>query len=197
MAMKNSDFLLFDHFRSSGQLDDDVFCYWINEDATAAELIFGGIDYARINSEIVWIDAFDSDYWEASMGDIVIKGSDGLEQSRVSFNNPDLVAIYDTGSNQALLPDKEAVELNLALGFTQYAEFPKFYRIDCENYDTLPDFNFEFGGKVFTISRYDYVIPDYYARDAKGDFVAGSLCLVLFSLYLTTSQSSLVMQICR
>jgi hypothetical protein len=42
MGLKGNDNLLFDHFRSSGQLDSEVFCYWINEHATAAEIIFGG-----------------------------------------------------------------------------------------------------------------------------------------------------------
>jgi hypothetical protein len=66
LALKSSnnpngaDDLLFNHFRTSGILDSSIFCYWINEEATEAELIFGGVDYSRINSDIVY---FDVGFW--------------------------------------------------------------------------------------------------------------------------------------
>lgn len=89
LAMKQNrgqNDLLFNHFRESGQLDEEVFCYWINSDLTEAELIFGGIDYSRLNSDITWISALSDDaHWSATLGEIVIPQSNGICSS--SFNS--------------------------------------------------------------------------------------------------------------
>lgn len=151
--------LLFDHFEAAGNLDENVFCYWINKERTEAELILGGIDYGRNASELLWIPTLKDWHWTLSFGDILIHGSD--EVVALSFDSS-LSILFDTGSSVNYMSKVDAQRLHDAMHpefyiWTEAGEDDQ-YEIDCDLMDSIPDIEMTFGGHRFLIDSEDYMM---------------------------------------
>ncbi|KAL3897831.1 MAG: hypothetical protein SGCHY_003151 [Lobulomycetales sp.] len=170
MALQGSNEILFDYIRRTGDLDEEVFCYWISEDLTKAEIVFGGVDYSRLNSELSWIPMIEDDYhWAATLGP-AFSGN----QTIIPFGSPGQRVIFDTGASLNYFSHSDAARLNSFLGFSLSANYPGFYQIDCSQYDSLPELNFTFGEKNFQLRNHDYTL-------IFGNVNSNGLCLSLFS----------------
>jgi hypothetical protein len=168
LALQFSNDLLFPFYHKTGELDENVFCQWINEEETAAELIFGGIDYSRLNSKIEWIDVDpNAAHWSAPMSDIVLKNKQGNEVTRFSFGSSDAVALFDTGASLAFMDVDDAKVLNEwhvlyingnRLGFYRTINSGNYYKIDCDLVNQLPSLHVEWGGVLFNLTGSEYVL---------------------------------------
>ena len=67
-------------------------------------------------------------------------------------------AILDTGTSLNVGPTEESKAINEAIGAKEVIPGTGQYQVDCDVVDQLPPIEFEFGGKIFTLSGSDYIL---------------------------------------
>lgn len=157
--------LLVDQMIKQKQLDRPVFSFWISANGIDAQLTLGGIDRAKLASEITWIPLLIQKrypYWQTAFGDIKIES-----QTPSTFKIPaGMPAIFDSGTSFSYLPDAYASALNAALGASVYPAGSSDSSIsysfqNCPDRDTafsqLPDLILVFGGNEFKVTSREYM----------------------------------------
>lgn len=142
----------FYHMVNRGLIDQPIFSVWLNdadEDKdVGGELVFGGIDDSHFTGEIHWAHVRRKGYWEVDLEKVVFDG----EEVELEGTG----AAIDTGTSLIAVPTTISDLINKQIGAKK--NFAGQYVVDCEKVPSLPDFSFQFNGKLFTLKGSDYVL---------------------------------------
>lgn len=135
-----------------GLIDEPIFSFWLSDTEkdkeNGGELIFGGIDESRFTGDIHWAHVRRKGYWEVDLEKIVFDGED------VEMENTG--AAIDTGTSLIAMPVIMADLINKQIGAKK--NFAGQYTIECDKVPSLPDFSFQFNGKLFTLKGSEYIL---------------------------------------
>jgi len=129
-------------------VDEPVFAFYLGDDSTDSEVVFGGIDESHYTGKIFNLPLRRKAYWEVDLRSVTF-GKDTAEFS-------DTGAIVDTGTSLIALPTTIAELLNKEIGAKK--SFNGAYTIECDKRASLPDLTWNLGGYNFTITSFDYII---------------------------------------
>lgn len=145
----------FNNLVSQGLIDTAQFAFYLGNSAKdRGELVLGGTDPAHYTGDITWVNLLAPTYWEITLGGLTVDG--------VSYTDG-VKAIVDSGTS--ILTADSATVAAIAKSIGAKEIIAGEYMVAC-NYDTLPDFVFTIDGKDYTLTAYDYLLPD------------GDLCLL-------------------
>ncbi|KAI8897579.1 aspartic peptidase domain-containing protein [Globomyces pollinis-pini] len=128
-------------------------------------ITFGAVDHTHYTGAITWAPVIRKAYWEVEMSSVTFGGK--------KLNIKSQRAAIDTGSSLFALPTAEADAINTAIGATK--SWNGQYTVNCKSLSSLPDLGLTFGGKVFTLTAYDYVLQ--VGSGADGQCISGFLGL--------------------
>lgn len=144
----------FENVVNQGLVDQALFSFYLGNSAKDfGELLLGGIDAKHYTGEISWVNLHAATYWEIIMGGLTVQGTTFGANSK---------AIVDSGTSLLTGPSETVAAIAKSIGAKEIIAGE--YMVAC-NYDTLPNLDFTIDGKVYTLTAYDYLIPD------------GNLCL--------------------
>lgn len=139
---------------NQGLISQSIFSFYLgNSDTDNGELLLGATNSAHYTGDITWVNLHAATYWEIMMDGMAIKGTNYGTSSK---------AIVDSGTSLLTGPSAVVAEMAKAIGAKEVIAGE--YMVAC-NYDTLPNLDITIAGKVYTLTAYDYLIPD------------GNLCL--------------------
>lgn len=130
-----------------GLLDEPLFAFYLSDDESSSEAIFGGVDKNHYTGKITKLPIRRKAYWEVQLDSITF-GGDSAEM--------DMGVILDTGTSLIGMPSTIAELLNKQIGAKK--SFTGQYTVECEKRDSLPDLTFTMNGANFTIGPYDYIV---------------------------------------
>ncbi|OBT49735.1 vacuolar protease A [Pseudogymnoascus sp. 24MN13] len=131
-----------------GLLDEKVFSFYLADDKSQSEAVFGGIDKSHYTGELTYIPRRREDYWEVDF--------DAISFGKVRADLDNTGVILDTGTSLNTLPSSLAELLNKEIGAEK--GYNGQYSIDCKKRDDLPDITFTLAGHDFALSAYDYIL---------------------------------------
>jgi saccharopepsin len=134
---------------NKGLLDEPMFSFWLSDAQGDAggELVFGGFDKSHFTGDIHWAPVTRKAYWEVELEKVVFDGEE------VDMN---VGAAIDTGSSLLAVPTTIADLINKQIGAKK--NFAGQYVIECDKIPSLPDFSFQFNGKLFTLTGFEYIL---------------------------------------
>jgi len=145
----------FNNLVTQGLIDTAQFAFYLgNSREDKGELVLGGTDPAHYTGDITWVNLLAATYWEITLSGLTIDGTSYTSGTK---------AIVDSGTSILTAPSEVVASIAKQLGAHEIIEGE--YMVAC-NYDTLPDFVFNIDGKDYTLTAYDYLLPD------------GDLCLL-------------------
>lgn len=146
----------FENVVNQGLVTKAEFAFYLGNSATdVGELTLGGTDPAHYTGSITYVPLLAATYWEITLNDLKIAG-----QSFVGSGESK--AIVDSGTSILTGPSNEVTKIAALLGGKEVV--PGEYFVKCDY--TFPNFVFNINGNDYTLTPYDYLIPD------------GSLCLL-------------------
>ncbi|KAF8080250.1 hypothetical protein N665_0962s0007 [Sinapis alba] len=134
-----------------------IFSIWMTSrkgDGEAGQIIFGGLNKAHFLGEHVYVPVLGRGFWNFSMSQISVGGSD------MKVCVPQCFAFVDAGATDIHGPKVEIDKIYTKLGTTKN-------QIACSKVKKLPVISFVVGGKSFSISGKNYAYEDVDARGAK------------------------------
>lgn len=131
-----------------GLLDEPVFAFYLGDDKSDSEAVFGGIDENHYTGDMVKLPLRRKAYWEIALDSITL-GEQTAEMDKTG-------AIVDTGTSLITFPSTMAELINAEIGAKK--GYNGQYSIDCSKRDSLPDLTFTLTGYNFTISAFDYIL---------------------------------------
>lgn len=147
----------FDNLVSQGLVTNAEFAFYLGNSALdKGELTLGGTDPAHYTGSITYVPLLAATYWEITLDDFTVSG-----QSFVGAG--ETKAIVDSGTSILTGPSSEVSKIASLLGGKEIVEGE--YLVKCD-YTGFPDFVFKIDGNDYTLTPYDYLIPD------------GNLCLL-------------------
>lgn len=142
----------FYHMVNRGLIDQPIFSFWLSdadEDKdVGGELVFGGYDKSHFTGEIHWAHVRRKFYWEVDLEKVIFDGEE--------VDMEGTGAAIDTGSSLIAVPTAVSDLINKQIGAKK--NFAGQYIVDCEKVPSLPDFSFQFNGKLFTLKGPEYVL---------------------------------------
>jgi len=144
---------VFQSLFAQGELEKNLFSFWLNRDATGAiggQLDLGEINPAHYTGDLTYEPLTAETYWQISMGAV---SYDGKDTETCSGKCP---AIVDSGTSLIAAPTAAAKKLNTLIGGTPSANGA--YVVDCTKVADLKDISFTIGGKQYPLSGSDYVL---------------------------------------
>ena len=127
---------------------EPVFGVFLGDEQSGGSITFGGIDKSHFEGEITWVPVTRQAYWEVKLESISLGGTPiSLSTSK---------AAIDTGTSLIAIPTVEADLINKKIGATKSQNGQ--YMIDCSLVPNLPNIDFEFGGKTFTLTGKEYIL---------------------------------------
>lgn len=129
-------------------VDEKVFAFYLTDDKSQSEAIFGGIDESRYSGDLTYLPLRRKAYWEVDFDAI------SFGDAKADLDNTGV--ILDTGTSLIALPSTLADLLNKEMGAKK--GYNGQYSIDCAKRDSLPDVTFTLSGKEFAITPYDYIL---------------------------------------
>jgi len=140
---------------NSGELDANVFAFFLGSNGAAGELVIGGVDSAHYEGDFNYLPVQDivegkTGYWEVTMDDVQING-----QSVVSTSK----GIVDSGTSLIAVPSADMKTIANLLGASTLLPIPPFnseYTIPCDA--EAPSIDVMLGGQVYQLEKADYVI---------------------------------------
>ena len=138
-----------DNLASQGLISQSQFAFYLGNSAKdRGELVLGGTDPAHYTGPISWVPLLAATYWEITMGSLSIAGVKYTTNAK---------AIVDSGTSILTGPTETVAQIAAALGAHEIIAGE--YMLACK-YDTLPDMVFNINGKDYTLTAYDYLLPD-------------------------------------
>jgi len=131
-----------------GLLDEPVFAFYLGDDKSESEAVFGGIDKSHYTGEIEYIPLRRKAYWEVDL-DAIAFGDEVAELE-------DTGVILDTGTSLNVLPSSLAELLNSEMGAKK--GYNGQYTVDCAKRNTLPDITFTLAGSNYSLPATDYIL---------------------------------------
>ncbi|KFZ24544.1 hypothetical protein V502_00975 [Pseudogymnoascus sp. VKM F-4520 (FW-2644)] len=131
-----------------GLLDEKVFSFYLADDKSQSEAVFGGIDKSHYTGELTYIPLRRKAYWEVDF--------DAISFGDVKADLDNTGVILDTGTSLNTLPSSLAELLNKEIGAEK--GYNGQYSIDCKKRDELPDITFTLAGHDFALSAFDYIL---------------------------------------
>lgn len=135
---------------NQGLVDEPVFAFYLSEESGKdGELDFGGIDTNHYTGEITYVPVSSQTYWEVKLDDMQVNGQSVTKVTK---------AIVDSGTSLLAGPVAEVKAIAKILGATPFLNGE--YLINCDKEKTGDNFDIILGGKTFTLTPTDYIIPD-------------------------------------
>ncbi|CCC69126.1 hypothetical protein NCAS_0C01360 [Naumovozyma castellii] len=135
-----------------GLLDEKKFAFYLGDtkkdEKNGGEITIGGIDESKFKGDIEWLPVRRKAYWEVKFEGIAL----GDQYAALENHG----AAIDTGTSLITLPSGLAEIINTEIGAKK--GWTGQYTLDCDTRDGLPDLTFNFNGKNFTISPFDYTL---------------------------------------
>ncbi|KAH9434279.1 saccharopepsin [Pyricularia oryzae] len=129
-------------------IDEPVFAFYLADEKSESEVVFGGVNKDHIDGKITEIPLRRKAYWEVDL-DAIALGDEVAELDNTGV-------ILDTGTSLIALPSQLAELLNSQIGAKK--GYNGQYSIDCDKRKDLPDITFRLSGYDFPISAYDYIL---------------------------------------
>lgn len=141
---------VFDSMVKQGLVDEPVFAFYLSNDPSEdGELDFGGIDKNHYKGDLSYVKLSSTTYWEIPMDGMQIDG-----QSVTSVTK----AIVDSGTSLLAGPPADVKAIAKLVGATPFLKGE--YLIDCGKATTGKNIDIILGGKTYTLTPTDYIIPD-------------------------------------
>jgi len=131
-----------------GLLDEPVFAFYLGNEDSQSEAVFGGVDKAHYKGDIEYIPLRRKAYWEVDL-DFIAYGDEVAELE-------DTGVILDTGTSLNVIPSALAELLNAEMGAEK--GFNGQYTIDCAKKSSLPDVTFSLAGSNYSLPASDYIL---------------------------------------
>ena len=142
---------------NQGLIDEPVFAFYIGDEDSESEAIFGGVDESHYTGKMVKLPLRRKAYWEVDL-DAITFGQETAELDNTGV-------ILDTGTSLITLPSTLAELVNKQIGAKK--SFTGVYTVDCSKRSSAPDMTFSLSGYNFTISASDYIL------DLQGSCLSG------------------------
>jgi hypothetical protein len=141
---------------NSKKLDKNVFAFYLGNQADG-ELVIGGVNPDHYTGNFATVPVVDTipgkrGYWALDMDGVTIGGKSATTARK---------AIVDSGTSLMAVPAEDMKAIAAAVGAKQVLPIPPFnreYTIDCNS--AGPDIDISIGGKVYTLTKADYVLND-------------------------------------
>lgn len=135
---------------NKGLVKDPVFAFYLSEESGKdGELDFGGIDSNHYSGDITYVPLSSETYWEVKLDGIQINGKQVTSVTK---------AIIDSGTSLLAGPKSEVKAIAKLVGATPFLNGE--YLIDCGKETNGVNIDIVLGGKTFTLTPKDYIIPD-------------------------------------
>lgn len=142
---------------ASGKLDAPEFAFYLGSGGAAGELVMGGVNPAHYTGDFTYVPVKESvpgvfGYWEVAM--------DGIQINNASVTTC-TKAIIDSGTSLLAAPKADIKAIAKLVGAKVVLPIPPFnreYTIDCDT--PGPDIDISIGGKVYTLTKDDYVLKE-------------------------------------
>ncbi|XP_072756578.1 lysosomal aspartic protease-like isoform X2 [Anoplolepis gracilipes] len=133
-----------------GLVSQPVFSFYLNRGDFAAkiggELIFGGIDSAHYDGELLYVPVTKKGYWQFTM--------DSIKIGKIVLCKNGCQAFADTGSSPLVGP---LSDVNIINTYIKTLISDKDGNLDCERIDELPTIGFVLNGKTLNLTSNDYI----------------------------------------
>jgi len=141
---------------NSKKLAANVFAFYLGDQADG-ELVIGGVNPAHYTGDFATVPVIDTipgkrGYWALAMDGVTIGGKSATTARK---------AIVDSGTSLMAVPKADMAAIAAAVGAKQVLPIPPFnreYTIDCNT--PGPDIDITIGGKVYTLTKKDYVLNE-------------------------------------
>lgn len=140
---------VFRNMVNQGKADPVFSVYLTSEPGKDGELLLGGINKNHYSGDLTYIPLSSTTYWEVALDSFQIKG-----ESYTTAKN----AVIDTGTSLLAGPKAEVKKIAKAAGATPFIKGE--YLIPCSQKTSGINFDITIGGKTFTLTPTDYIIPD-------------------------------------
>jgi len=141
---------VFDSMVSQGKVAEPVFAFYLSNDpAVDGELVFGGIDTNHYTGELSYVPLSSATYWELPLDAMKIGGKSVTAVTK---------AIVDSGTSLLAGPPTEVKAIAKLVGATPFLKGE--YLIDCAKKTSGINIDIVLGGKTYTLTPTDYIIPD-------------------------------------
>lgn len=139
-------------------IENPIFSVWMEKardtaGGIAGEILFGGIDSTKYTGNITYHPVSKKGYWQMTMESFSIKG-------QTSAPSKGFQVISDTGTSFITMPLDEAIMVVKAMppGTQVDADSGIIVLPSCESVNDVPDLIFQFDGKKYHVTGYDYTI---------------------------------------
>ncbi|XP_032734246.1 renin isoform X2 [Lontra canadensis] len=149
---------VFDHILSQGVLKEDVFSVYYSRDShlLGGELVLGGSDPQYYQGNFHYVSVSQTGSWQIKMKGVSVR-------SATVVCEEGCMVVVDTGASYISGPTSSLRLLMDTLGAKELST--NEYVVNCNQVPTLPDISFHLGGRAYTLSSSDYVLPDSYGND--------------------------------
>ncbi|XP_032734245.1 renin isoform X1 [Lontra canadensis] len=152
---------VFDHILSQGVLKEDVFSVYYSRNfkdshLLGGELVLGGSDPQYYQGNFHYVSVSQTGSWQIKMKGVSVR-------SATVVCEEGCMVVVDTGASYISGPTSSLRLLMDTLGAKELST--NEYVVNCNQVPTLPDISFHLGGRAYTLSSSDYVLPDSYGND--------------------------------
>jgi len=142
---------------NSGELDANVFAFYLGSGGASGELVLGGVDDSHYTGDFNYLPVNEmvpgkTGYWEVTMDDVQINGKSVISTKR---------GVVDSGTSLLAVPKSDIKTIANLLGAKTLLPIPPFnseYTIDCDA--AAPSIDVVLGGQTYKLEKEDYVISD-------------------------------------
>ncbi|KAI1718300.1 eukaryotic aspartyl protease domain-containing protein [Ditylenchus destructor] len=145
---------VFNQMVDQNMVQQQLFSFWLNRDVNSeevgGELTLGGMDSQRFVPPLNYVPVSRRAYWQFDMDTVVGSNNCGAIACRNGCQ-----AIADTGTTMIIGPRAEVEEIQSYIGAKLLMQSQ--YVVDCDKVSSLPPVTFVIGGKMYTLTGYDYI----------------------------------------
>ena len=136
---------------AQGALKNGIFSFFLpNQDGAKGELLFGDVNSAKFEGEIVWTPVTSKTYWEVTIDSFSANGEALSSTAR---------AIVDSGTSLIAGPSAEVKAFTQKIGAKQASLLaPNQFILDCNAVKNLPEIQIVLSANKLTLTGEEYVI---------------------------------------